>query len=183
MSWMPASPNFPEEVTLGHGSMFKIHFDDDGHAKKLRPKIYLAGPMSGLTYEGASSWRDWFVQNGKSRFQFISPLRGKEDLMFMDEEFTSHTYDTVLSNSRAVATRDRWDVTRADAVVVNVLAATKVSIGTMIEMGWADEARVPVVLVMEEEGNLHDHTIVRHIAGFQVENLLEALDTLRVLFT
>ena len=76
-----------------------------------------------------------------------------------------------MTCSKGIVTRDRFDCTRADAVLFNMLGAKTVSIGTCIEFGWADAARNPVVLVMEDASNLHDHPMVREIAGFRVNDL------------
>jgi hypothetical protein len=35
-------------------------------------------------------------------------------------------------------TRDRFDATRCDVLLVNLLGAERVSIGTMMEVAWAD---------------------------------------------
>ena len=43
-------------------------------------KIYLAGPISGLTYEGAQDWRDEFSASISAEIACFSPLRGKEYL-------------------------------------------------------------------------------------------------------
>jgi nucleoside 2-deoxyribosyltransferase len=75
-------------------------------------------------------------------------------------------------------TRDRYDVMSSDVVLFNLLGTTTVSIGTCIEFGWADAFRKPVVLVMEPEGNLHDHPMVREAAGYIVPTLDEAVQVL-----
>jgi len=63
----------------------------------------------------------------------------------------------------------------ADLVVFNMLGAQRVSIGTMVEFGWADAARVPSILVMEKQGNIHEYPMVREIASFRVTNLEDAI--------
>lgn len=53
---------------------------------------------------------------------------------------------------------------------------TRASIGSMIEFGWADSARVPVVTAIEAEGNVHDHCISTELMGFRLDNLDAAID-------
>ena len=53
--------------------------------------------------------------------------------------------------------------------------ATEISIGTMIEYGWADAFRKPIITVMENEGNVHDHNFVKELSGFVVEELDEGI--------
>lgn len=71
---------------------------------------------------------------------------------------------------------DRFDAKRADAILTNLLGAGKVSIGTMIEVGWADDGVKPIILVMEKENNIHDHPILKNIAGFIADNLDDAIE-------
>jgi nucleoside 2-deoxyribosyltransferase len=137
-------------------------------------KIYLAGPISGLTFEGAQDWRTYFMNTIDQQIACFSPLRGKDYLKMRGP--LEGSYDEFpLSTDRGITTRDRADCMGADLVVFNMLGATRVSMGTMVEFGWADAARVPSVLIMEKEGNIHDYPMVREIAGFRVDNLEDAI--------
>jgi len=89
--------------------------------------------------------------------------------------------NTVLSSQRGITTRDRWDATRCDALFVNLLGATRVSIGTVMEIAWSDAKRIPIVLVMEQEGNLHDHAMLREVVGFRVPTLDEGIDVIKAM--
>jgi nucleoside 2-deoxyribosyltransferase len=139
--------------------------------------VYLAGGITGLSYEEATAWREeackQFAPHGITG---LSPLRHKTYLL--GETSLADTYSdlNVMSTEKGITTRDRWDCQRSDVVLFNLMDATRVSIGTMIEIGWADSARRPIVLAMET-GGLHDHAIVRACAGFIVPTLQEAIDT------
>ena len=137
-------------------------------------KIYLAGPISGLTYEGAQDWRDYFTNTIDPQIACFSPLRGKEYLKMRGPLEGSYA-EFPLSTDRGITSRDRNDCMGADLVVFNMLGAKRVSIGTMVEFGWADAARVPSVLIMEKEGNVHEYPMVREIASFRVDNLKDAI--------
>ena len=134
--------------------------------------VYLAGPISGTSYNQSTGWRTR-VANRIYPHEALSPMRGKSYLS--SEEAIADFYSTPLSCAKGIITRDRWDVMRCHVLLVNVLGATKVSIGTMMELAWADAYRKPVVLVMEKEGNPHDHAFVREIAGFWLPTLDEAI--------
>lgn len=136
-------------------------------------KIYLAGPISGLTFEGAQDWRDAFSAKISPEIACFSPLRDKEYLTMRGPLEGSYEFPSLTD--RGITTRDRNDCMGADLVVFNMFGATRVSIGTMIELGWADAARVPAVLVMEKAGNVHEHPMVRETVGFRVDNLLDAI--------
>jgi nucleoside 2-deoxyribosyltransferase len=139
-------------------------------------KVYLAGPITGLTYGGTTEWRDYAIKElDNVGVEGISPMRGKDYLL--QETSIREQYDEyILSTQRAITTRDRWDCTNCDVVLANLLGATeRISIGTIMEYGWADAARNPIVTVMEKEGNPHDHAMVREVSGYRVETLDEAL--------
>jgi nucleoside 2-deoxyribosyltransferase len=58
---------------------------------------------------------------------------------------------------------------------VNLLGAKKVSIGTCVEIGWANAHDIPIVLIMEPDGNPHDHAFVTETASFRTDNLNDAV--------
>lgn len=143
-------------------------------------KVYLAGPISGLTYDGAQEWRDVFRKEIDSRIEAFSPLRGKEYLAMRGP--LEGSYDEFpLSTDQGITARDRYDCMGADLVVFNLLGATRVSIGTMIEFGWCDAARTPAIVIMEKSGNIHDYPMIRQIAQFRVDNLKDAINIANII--
>lgn len=153
----------------------------NGHA---RPKVYLAGAISGLTYDQGQDWRDYATQSlNKMGIDGYSPLRAKDFLKSFGKieqsyELTEQPLAS-LSTDRGIMTRDRNDVLTADAVLFYLLGTgSRVSVGTCIEFGWADAFRKPVVLVMEPEGNVHEHPMVREATGFRVNTLEKGLAVL-----
>lgn len=141
--------------------------------------VYLAGPITGLTYDGCTEWRSQVKHDLPYYIQTISPMRGKQRL----EEIANggpilDSYkDNPLSSDKGINARDYWDVRRCDAVFVNLLGATKVSIGTVMEIAWARAFNKPVVCVMEKD-NIHSHSMLNYACGFQVEDLQSGLDIL-----
>ncbi len=59
------------------------------------------------------------------------------------------TDSSPFNTKNAIIGRDRADCTRADLIIMNLLGAKKVSIGTMVELGWSDMARKPESLLCE----------------------------------
>jgi nucleoside 2-deoxyribosyltransferase len=144
--------------------------------------IYLAGPIGGLTYSDAVDWRAQAAEDLESiGIECLSPMRGKEYLV--NEAILKGTGydDTLLSNNRAIVTRDRMDVYNSDAILMNLTGATRVSIGSMVELGWADAQRIPTIIVMEP-GNLHEHGFVYEIGSFVVDTMQDALTIIKGLF-
>lgn len=141
-------------------------------------KIYLAGPISGLTYEGAQDWRNYFSSKIDPRIACYSPLRGK-DYLKMRGPLEGSYDEWPLSTDQGITTRDRYDCMGADLVLFNLLGCTgpnaRISVGTMIELGWADAARNPAIVVMEKTGNVHEHPMLRQTTQFRVDNLEDAI--------
>ena len=147
-----------------------------------KPLVYLAGPITGTSYGECTDWRQ-FVQDRLSNKGIIglSPMRHKDYLL--QETAMGDTYEEqVMSSQRGIFGRDFWDATRCDALFVNLLGADRVSIGTVMEISWAWSARNPVVLVMENEGNPHEHAMLREACYFRVPTVEEGIDVIGKLF-
>ncbi len=138
--------------------------------------VYLAGPITGLSYNGCTDWRKSAIEElAKFGIRGVSPLRGKESYLASEKIIQDHYDGWVMSTPKGLTTRDRFDVTSCDIMLANFLGAQKVSIGTIIEYGWADAARKPIITVMEKQGNIHEHSMLREVTGYRVESLEEGL--------
>jgi nucleoside 2-deoxyribosyltransferase len=137
--------------------------------------LFLAGPLTGLSYGDALDWRTYVESKLPSDVIAFSALRGKEHVAkeaVLKDSYPEH----LLSTPQGTITRDRYDVSRCDALFVNFLKAERVSIGTIMEMAWADARRIPIILAMEKD-NIHDHAFVRQVAAFITGDLDEAIWT------
>lgn len=147
--------------------------------------VYLAGPIDGLTYNGATNWRDRAELNlDLYGIKALSPMRAKQYLASVPvlDNSDKGWNDNPLSTSRGIMTRDHFDATRCDVMLVNLMGAPKVSMGTVMEMGWAYERRTPVVCMIEADGsNLHEHPMVAETIGFRVQSLSHGLATVRAI--
>ena len=146
------------------------------------PKIYLAGPIAGLLFEDCIRWRNKVKKDLKKHgITGISPLdpesvRLKKETRPMNA--LGYPKDP-LSCAKGITAKDRWYCTQADMLLVNFLGAKQVSLGTVIEIGWADAHRIPIIMVMEPTGNPHDHAMINECAGFRVNSLEEALTLIK----
>lgn len=150
------------------------------------PMVYLAGPIAGLGYDETTDWRN-VVTMELHPIKCLSPMRGKEYLQGEKQDVHNHVfmpgYETAMSGPKGIVSRDRFDVARCDLVFMNLvrsnkdtdtLGANKVSIGTMVELGWADAYRKPVVVILDDN-NPHIHPFVLEIAGFITTSLEDAI--------
>lgn len=147
--------------------------------------VYLAGPITGLSFNGCTEWRQVAIEDlAKHGIKGLSPMRGKDYLAHLTTiSGTGEEYVHLgaLSTPRAVMTRDRFDCTRCDVLLVNLLGADKVSIGTVMEIAWADLSRIPIVVAIEETGNPHEHMMTREAFGFRVPTLDDALHIVKAI--
>jgi len=148
-----------------------------------RPTVYLAGPITGLSYGECTDWRET-VTNQLLDCGIIafSPMRNKQFLS--GETKIHHSYSgDVMSCQRGIYARDKWDVLRVDVVLFNLLGAQIVSIGTVMEVAWAADRGKPAVLVMEAKGNIHTHPMLLEACPFFVHTLDDGVDTVKRLLS
>jgi nucleoside 2-deoxyribosyltransferase len=148
-------------------------------------KVYLAGPITGLKHEEATSWRDDVSDRlSADGIACISPLRGK-DYLKGTGHIEAYGYNNPLSTDRAIVTRDRLDLTSSNLVIMNLLGTSRISIGTMVELGWADAHKIPVLLIIEDHEtsmpprNPHEHAFVRELTGWRVNSVEQAIHMVR----
>lgn len=147
--------------------------------------VYLAGQITGLTYDGAEDWRKLAkAELAAAGIKAVSPLRGKDYLRgipALTADCAGYGALNCMSGPRGIMTRDRFDATRCDALLVNLLGTDRVSIGTVMEIAWADLCRTPIVVAMELTGNVHEHAMINEAIGFRVETLPEALHVIKAI--
>jgi nucleoside 2-deoxyribosyltransferase len=128
----------------------------------MKKKVYLAGPITGTSYGEATDWRAKAVRDlEKWGIAGFSPMRGKAYLS-KEEELLDAYNDQTMSSITAINIRDYNDTRTSDAILVNLLDAKRVSIGTVMEIAWAKAHKIPIVLIMEKEGNVHDHGMLTY---------------------
>ena len=144
-------------------------------------KVYVAGPITGASYDQATTWREDFCSDLK-RYGILgfSPMRGKAYLSKEDKLKDSYS-DHTMSSITGINVRDFNDVKTADAIFVNFLGAEKVSIGSVMEIAWARAFQIPVVIALSK-GSVHDHGMLT-FGNVIVPTLEEGLFAIRMLLT
>jgi hypothetical protein len=157
--------------TLQSGSLTSVETAVSATAKQFL--LFLAGPLTGVSFDESLAWRNYVASKLPPFIRACSGLRGKQYLA--GERAIKDCYgEFPLSSQKGISCRDRMDVMRCDMLFVNFLGAKKVSIGTVLEIGWADMLRKPILLVMDED-NIHAHASIREIANFIVPSLDEGI--------
>lgn len=150
--------------------------------------IYLAGPIAGKDWAGATEWRQVFAKRFGHRYRCLNPMRGKDYLeefvnkqgVFAESGVVYEDLGKVMSTNHSIIKRDQWDVQSSDMVFVNFIGAQKVSMGTVMEIAWGQQLGKYVLVAMEKD-NVHQHGMIIEAASLIVPTLEEALDLVPVL--
>ena len=152
------------------------------------PLVYLAGAIADMSYEGATDWRIAATIALRERgIETLNPMRAKTALGEQNEGRISSNFHDYEKNgafftAKGIMTRDSTDVRRCDALLVNLLGTTKVSAGTVMELGWGFILPRPSVVAIEAEGNPHDnHPMIHEAMPFRVTTLDEAINAVAIL--
>lgn len=142
--------------------------------------IYLAGGMGGHEYNKMNCWRHSINQVlRKYNILGLSPLRGKEFLQNKIIDEAQYEHESVFTKPQGITTRDKFDLMRSDLVFMNLLdCEDTISIGSCIEIGWANAYDKPLVLLCEKDGKYDQHPMIQHIAGFKIYTTEEILPTI-----
>ena len=146
-------------------------------------KVYLAGPISGLSYEDASQgWRRQIVPMLEYSdysckhlpVRCYSPMRCKDFLADKGKLFGAYE-ENPLATEGGIVTRDRNDVLQCDVMIACFLESQGyMSLGTAVEFGWADSHRKPIIMVAKPGDPHREHPMLKRMAGYIVETLEEA---------
>ena len=100
-----------------------------------------------------------------------SPVR------FEDPKTTPAFVVKAFTAPAGIVAKDRHYLSTCDLVLMNLKGAKHVSKGSMIEVGWADAWRKPLVTVIDE-GNVHlpNPMLEKMIEEFRVSDLDEGIE-------
>lgn len=163
-----------------------------------KPLVYVAGPIAGQDYDGATKWRS-FVQSQLPECEILTPMRGKEWLQqFAEMPLTAQTLmefspkgetadlitplEQQMSSEKGILRRDTWDVSRCNLIFANFLPGDedkKVSIGTSCEVYLAGVLHTPVVAMLEQ-GGIHDHPFITGSSWVVVHSVEEGIMAARI---
>lgn len=108
----------------------------------MKPKAYLAGKMTGLSFDTCMEWRNELTAMLIPTFEVLSPMRGQKKESFVEA-------CAGACHMSFEMTRDLTDIERADVVVARFGFNEPVSLGTGVEIGTCIPLRRPVVFLFE----------------------------------
>lgn len=151
-------------------------------------RVYLGGPIDGLSYEEATEWRSY----AKNRFAEygvvgVDPMRGKEHLAELNKAIDNNDLPKhFTTNPTYLADRDILDITQSDMMLANfhvyvkhsttLVIGDKESNGTIWEMGLARGQHKPVIGVCSLEFSLRRHPLINRGVSLWIESLDVAIE-------
>lgn len=120
--------------------------DRKNYHQSYSGSVYLSGPILGVPpHEARWGWRAQASARFGYGIKVLSPMR---------------TEDEFSDDHSALMRKDYFDIDRCDVMLVNVVGATRVSIGTVAEIGYAYAKGKPIVLVIDPADTIHWHPFV-----------------------
>lgn len=152
----------------------------------MKPYVYLAGPVSGLSYDEANDWRVKVTRVLLPDIICLNPLRGKEHLASKTSPIMPSPMDGFCTD-QAIVMRDYNDVLRSAAVLVHLvppshsssLGSDHISIGTLFELAWAFRLRKIVVATGVDADTAYNHPFVRQAVTYFAADLPDAVDFMK----
>jgi len=106
-------------------------------------KIYLAGYISGNAIEECLKWRNHLtdIYRKNKDIKFINPLAGHDTKSISDQGLTSDI------PNKGIIYKDYISVSNSDLIIVNLdtFGEDRPLIGTIAELAWAWEKKIPVI--------------------------------------
>jgi len=145
------------------------------HAKGY---IYLGGPILGAAYsEARFGWRQYVQEHVAFGIRVLSPMRHEGHLVTHNGPIEDDVVDNAthfFAGSKVIFHKDVLDIRRCDVMLVNLLGATRPSLGSVTEIGMGYALDKTIVTVMEP-GNIHWHPFVTEPSALVLDNLDDAI--------
>lgn len=142
--------------------------------------VYLGGPIAGCSYEECTDWREYAKRElARDGIIGVSPMRYKdclkgETVIGGNKRPLVENYQQHLISGKGINRRDRFDIRMCEILLMNLLKAKKVSIGSVLEIGWGSMLDKLIVTIMEKD-NIHRHCMIEDCSDFTVESLNEGI--------
>lgn len=129
-------------------------------------RVYTAGPLGPGGSEKNGDWRTASREYFESRgIDVVEPLEAANYSIY------GAGMDTTVA--KVLTERDKRFSMESEYLLVNFDGASARSMGTCVEMGWADAAGTTIVTVLPEV-NPHRHPIIESVSDYIVRELHEA---------
>lgn len=114
----------------------------------MKKIIYLAGGMTGLSLEEQNSWRVELKSNFEELTSNVSVINPLDHFSFFSEDYKNDKID-----EKEILRLDLDKVRKSDLIIVNFNEPK--SIGTACELCLANEHRIPIIGLNENNNEIH----------------------------
>lgn len=129
----------------------------------MKQFVYLSGPMIGYSLKEVTDWRTHAEEKlNNDSVKCLVPTRSWK------------SNDLPKETDKWINRRDYFDCTRASALLVNFVGMKHISIGTVMEIAWAYQAQIPVILIAEPNGP-QNHPMLKDSITHEVSTLDEGI--------
>lgn len=140
-------------------------------------KIYLAGPISGLSYDEVTDFFTSKYEKLKDFYDITHPMLGK-DYLRNELEFKAHGYGNPISTNHSITLTDFWRVDQSDILFIDFSSGVdRVSIGGVAEMSRAF-AKNKLIITVLPDNNIHNHAFILEMSTTIFKTNEEAIDYL-----
>lgn len=130
--------------------------------------VYLAGPITGQTTAQANDWRTSLCKKlDDIGIRGISPLRCEPKT---DGVYKLFYDDICFGTPKAIAGKNFYDVKNCDLTLAYL---PQISVGTIIEIGWATSLQKPIVVVSDLDG-IKNHPLIQECTNWIVPDFEHA---------
>lgn len=142
----------------------------------MRRTVYLSGSIGGLTYDEASSPRDYATNLLlKKGWDVLDPMRGYQILSTLDTIAEGEQVQKLLGvTDTAITQRDRDDIRRSDVILI--FSGDRSTWGTAFEWEFAVNLGKPVVVICAEDSPTRQHPWCRTMCSGFFAKIDDAVD-------
>ncbi len=131
--------------------------------------VYLAGPITGLTMEQATDWRNKSKETLRRQgYRVIDPMEGEADTL-------NEQHVDLRKRVAEIVHIDKYYVDQSDIIFVNFTEfAPETSVGTISELAWA-WSNGSIIVAVVPEGCPYDRKWLDVFYTFKVDTLEQGL--------
>ena len=141
-------------------------------------RVYLAGSLTGSKTTTALEWRQYaFTELTKFGIKVYSPTRNKSfDPTKPIDIDSEKALGGPENTTRAINMRDYLDTIKAEALLVFLDTTTPMpSMGTIAEMAWAWDRRIPIICCVPENSVYMRHPMISEFITYRVDTIEEGV--------
>jgi hypothetical protein len=137
----------------------------------MKQFVYLSGPMGGCSFKEMNDWRAEAAEKLNSQtLMCLNPTRS-----FTETSVPKET-------DKWINRRDYFDCVRAQCLLVNFKGMKHISIGTVMEIAWAYQNHIHIVLVGDPDGP-QNHPMLKDSITHEVTTLDEGIAAVKELLS